>query len=172
MKKLILIIFTFTISTFLLGQNNGLKNAFYLPNGEKYIGIAHTMGEINLEMEEYGRVYIYTYRKNDFSTDVGFKLFTDEPLWILTTDTNLIENAIKSFNLYEYLNSWEFEFDLERYIKMKTLTDIFILETIGKPDKTVKRVDSDSSLENWYYYDLGITLTLTNGIVTSYISIN
>ena len=170
MKTLVLILAITLSINLLFGQN---EPRIYLPNAEPYMGKGKTFGQINNDLEKHGRVYVYMdYEdKDDPNVMIGFKLFTAEPLWIYIKDTSKIQKAINSYNLYEFLHSWNFESELERYIELGTLSDIFILETLGQPDNKTKYFDKDFQLDRWTYSKLGITLSFKNGIVISYIKI-
>jgi hypothetical protein len=149
---------------------------FYYPDGRPYKRQAVNMNDINKDFDNCGRVKIETPFCSqepgaDCLTSVGYKLFTDTPLWVLTNSPEKIPEAVKAFNVREYLLSWEFESDLETFIKKKCLTDAFILKTLGAPDDRSKYFSQSIEFENWYYEPLGLKLTLTKGIVTSYTKI-
>lgn len=152
-----------------------LNSLMYYANGKKYTGAAKNIGELNKEFDKYDRIYVYNPEGKEFIdnlTRVGFKLFTDNPFWVITKDSTNIQKAINSFDLKEYFNSsWRFQFDLENHIKEGTLTDLFILETLGAPNDKSKYFDGIITIENWQYSRFGVTLTLKNGIVVSYIKI-
>jgi hypothetical protein len=149
----------------------------YLSNGKHFEGKpGRTIGDISKELNE-NNVYLHTYTfKIDDTVKfalVAFRLFTDIPLWLLgINDSSQIQSAIKTFDLEEFLTSWKFESELEKYIKKGTLTDIFILETLGPPNNKSKYFDVNIQIELWTYSRLGVILTLKNGIVTSYIKID
>jgi len=151
-----------------LGQDKLLP--FYYPDGTKYKGTARNIGQINKELEKLGRVYIVTpYTDNgDYLTSVGYILFTDKPLWVLTDSPDKIKDAITRFDLPEFLASWKFEFELENHVKKGVLTDLFILETLGAPTNRTKYFDHNLSVEVWSYESLSLVLTLKRGIVTGY----
>lgn len=162
-KVLIAVIF---LSKLTFGQS--LNSLMYYPDGKKYKGVAKTIGELNKQLEKHSRVYVYSPIADDNLTLVGYKLFTSEPLWILTDDTTKIKNALRSFELNEFLHSWKFEFELKSYIKKAVLNDLFILETLGQPDGKTKYYDKDVQFESWNYASLGLSLNFKKGIVSSY----
>lgn len=168
MKTILLLFILLTGQLNSFGQDKPLT--FYYPDGTKYKGTAKTIAQISKELEEHGRVYvdIQSSSEDEFTT-VGYKLFTNKPLWILTDKPDKLKVAITKFDLNEFLTSWEFESELEKYIKKGLLSDIFILETLGGPTDRKKYFDSSVEFENWTYDNLSITLTLKKGIVTSYI---
>src|SRR5690606_13455699 len=45
----------------------------------------------------------------DCLTTVGYKLFSNTPLWVLTEEPDRIPDAIRAFDVRKYLLSWEFE---------------------------------------------------------------
>jgi hypothetical protein len=150
------------------GQDKPLT--FYYPDGTKYKGTAKNIAQINKELEEQGRVYVDIQSSStDNFTTVGYKLFTNKPLWILTDNPDKVNDAITRFDLNDLMTSWKFESELEKYIKKGVLTDIFILETLGPPTNQAKYFDSNIAVENWTYDNLSLTLTLKKGIVTSYV---
>jgi len=106
----------------------------------KYQGNARSIGEIDKEVESNGRVYTFTpfMKEGDNLTTIGYKLFTDKPLWILTRRPERIDEALTKFSLSEFLTSYQFEITLGRHIKSKNLDDAFILETLGQPTKRTK----------------------------------
>lgn len=170
MTKNILITILLLFSLFAFGQEKGLTDLFYYPDGEKYKGDAENIYEINLEVEIKGRVYspATLIDEGDSLTMVGFKLFTNEPLWVLTEDTSKLQRAINAFNYYEYMHSRRVELELKTSIERKNLDKAFILETWGRPDEMIETYDSSGSFEQWFYNELGFILTFENGIVISY----
>ncbi|MEJ6748665.1 MAG: hypothetical protein QNK60_01900 [Flavobacteriales bacterium] len=99
-------------------------------------------------------------------------MFTKHPIYVATTDVTKIQLAIASFNLEKFFDSYDFEMELETNITEGTLTDLFIIETLGHPDNKSKYYDKEVEFKNWTYSDLGVTLQFINGIVTSYIITN
>ena len=171
MKTIILTLSILLSATICFGQEES-SLTFYYPNGEKYVGKANTMKKICNETEKYGRIYNYMV-PDKFAgvSDIGFLLFTNEVKWVLAYDTTNYDNikkAARSFNLNEYFNSFKFEMDLEKYIERKNLSDIFILQTLGKPNDAVKRHNTNYSIELWTYNRLGLTLKFRDGIVIEY----
>src|ERR1700756_4849228 len=126
----------------------------YYPDGKKYMGKANTIGELNKELEEKGRVY--------------YHLFTNKPLWVETADSTKIDSAINSFNLKVFFESSEFERLLEQNVEKKTLTKNFIIETLGQPDKKTQFIENSINMENWTYTTLGVTLKLKAENIISY----
>lgn len=170
MKKIILTITIALLSNLTFGQD---KLQTYYPNGELYPHTGKTLEDVNFELEEHGRVYMHIPKDIGEGTFlVGFKLFTNTPLWVATRDKTRIQSAIDSFELDEFLQSYKFEMELENYIEKGTLTDLYILETLGPPDNRDKYFDKNIQVENWTYTDLGIKLTIENGAATSYIKID
>lgn len=147
---------------------------FYYPDGKPYKRKCKNILDINNDFDTYGRIRIEipycgdSVNQNCFIT-VGYKLFTDDALWVLSDDPKKVTDAAKTFNLDEYLHSWAFDNDLKNFIKKKSLTDIFILETLGPPSDRIKYVDADHETERWTYEDLDLSLTFRDGIVYSFI---
>ncbi len=146
----------------------GDSAGFYYPDGANYKGDANNIGQINAELEENGRVYILSPYADTLMM-VGYKLFTDKPLWVLTENPSIINNALGKFDLADFMESWEFEFELKKHIEEEVLSDIFIIETLGGPTSRVKYFDKNTELEIWTYDELLLSLTLRDGVVVSYI---
>lgn len=147
---------------------------FYYPDGKPYKRKAVNINDINSDFGPCGLVKLHTpfcsdQPSADCLTTVGYKLFSNTPLWVLTEEPDRIPDAIRAFDVRKYLLSWEFEFDLKAFIEKKCLTDAFILETLGPPDDRSKYYSQSLEFENWDYKALRLTLTLQKGIVTAYI---
>ncbi|MEO7990145.1 MAG: hypothetical protein ABI663_11420 [Chryseolinea sp.] len=156
----------------LYGQTGRLP--FYYPDGKKYNGKAANMEQISKELEPQGRVLIVApfTDDGDYLTTIGYKLFTNKPLWVLTQTPEKIKEAIEVFSIEEFFESYKFELELEKGIKARTLTDAFILETLGQPNKRTKYFDNSIEFQNWTYDIHNLELTLKKGIVTAYIRSN
>ncbi|SKB82656.1 hypothetical protein [Maribacter arcticus] len=165
MKKGVLLLIAILFVSYTFGQN---KIKTYLPDGTDYAGSGTTINQLNKEFEEHGRVYTYDADNGDSMSMVGFKLFTNEPLWVLTDDKSTIQKSIESFNVDDFLYSYKCEMEIEKFIKKGTLSDIFILETLGQPDNKSKYFDEDIQIDLWTYRDIGTTLSFRNGIAKSY----
>jgi hypothetical protein len=182
MKKTILIFSILARTLISFGQiiqNNSLSKTdssnstrvtgfnFYYPNGVKYNGNAKTIGELNKELEEKGRVHLHLYSSDSTLILVGFKLFTNVPLWIEISDSSLIDKAIKSFNLSTF-----FELDFKRLlitnINDKVLTKDFIIKTLGSPKQKIPYTDNQLKMDNWVYDSLGITLKFNDNLLISF----
>ena len=140
---------------------------FYYPDGKKYTGKAKSIGELNNELEERGRIYYHLFESNGDFTSVGFKLFTNKPIWVQTKDSTKIDSAILSFDLNKFF-TYDFERELESNVKEKTLTKDFILETLGQPDRKIKIGENISNIENWTYTALGVRLKFDSESLVSY----
>ncbi|WP_299798540.1 hypothetical protein [uncultured Maribacter sp.] len=167
MRKLITLLFTIFFLNFSFGQN---KLKFYMGDGTEYSGTGKNINQLNNEVEEHGRVYTYDADLKDGNsmTMVGFKLFTNEPLWVLTDDKSSIQEGIDSYNIDDFLSSYQCEMEIEKFIEKGSLTDIFILETLGQPNKKSKYYDQDIQIDLWTYRDIGTTFSFRKGIVKSY----
>lgn len=169
MKRTYLLIVVI-VASFLYLHGQDTIPYFYTPDGKRIPETFGTIGKLNLAMEEHGRVFSFTQENNTGNFEiVGFKLFTNIPLWIYCYDPNNIKSLINSFNIEEFLHSWKLEFELKSYIKKGTLSDIFILQTLGQPNNKATYFDKQIQVANWTYSNLGVTLVLKNGIVSSYI---
>lgn len=172
MKKHLLIVIIVLIYTELSAQSNGLK--FYNTNGTPYKRDCKNISDINKDFDKHGRIKTYFAKCDsvDCGIAIGFKLFTKEPLWALIDNPDKIKKVIDSFWFNQYLQGWEFESDLEKFIKKGVLSDSYIIETLGAPDKRAKLFSNNISFETWKYIDLNIELTLKGGIVVGYIKID
>jgi len=166
MKRAVVLLLLFVCATV-----SNAQNLFYYPDGKKYIGKAKTINDINKELAKGLPVYKHFPRIKDDYSAVGFKMFTDIPIWVITEHPKRIKEYINSFDLSEFLHSWEFEFEIEMCIEKGNLTDIYLLESLGRPDKKTKLGTAKITLEEWYYSNFGISFYLTDGIVTSYIKV-
>ena len=170
MKRTIITIVCLLLITSVFSQK---KTITFYPDGKPYKGESNTIGQLKAEFEDQGRVYLFApyTDQDDYLTSIAFKLFTDEPLWVLIEDSTQIPQAIKCFNLNEFFQSWKFDYELIHYIKEGTLSDIFIIQTLGQPDRKTKSFDENIQVDSWFYMDLGVTLKFRNGIVTGFIKI-
>ncbi|MGB8490968.1 MAG: hypothetical protein WCE64_07905 [Bacteroidales bacterium] len=174
MRTQILTIILIGLALHAYGQATKNETGLYLPDRKPIPLTQKTFGQINKEFEEGGRVYLHTIQQIvDKDTSYGmvvFKLFTDTPLYISTKYPSKINEMIKSFDLNEFFRSWKFESELQSYIKKGTLSDIFILQTLGRPNNKASYFDKDrGELSSWVYSRLNITLLLKDGIVISYL---
>ena len=163
MKKLLLILLCLPILIFAQDK----KIVFY-GDGTPYEGTELTINQLNDKFEKYGRVYSFNPEIEGFYT-VGFKLFTNEILYVATEDITKLDSAVSKFNLNDFFNSYVFEMYLETYIEEGTLYDLFIIETLGPPNEKSKYYDQEIEIKTWIYLDLGVSLTFIDGILKSYI---
>ncbi len=173
-RALILLLLNMTI---LVSGQDSLKfrNSIYYPDGKKYTGTARNFDQLNEEFEEKGRVWLYTLPDDTAAqpTVIAFKLFTNIPLWIYTTsDSSEINRLLKSVRPEEMMTTSNLESELKKYIKQGTLSDIFILQTLGQPDKLKYYDEENRKVSQWTYKRLNLYLIFTNRIVTNYINMN
>lgn len=168
MRKIYTLVFLISMS---LTASYAQSLGFYYPDGKKYLGQAKNIAQLNKELEDHGRVYRVAPLADDGDvvTSVGYKLFTSTPLWVMTDDPKKVPKALEKFDLDEFLTSWKMETELEAHIKKGTLSDIFILETLGGPNSRQKYFDANIEFERWTYNNLDLMLTFKKGIVVSYI---
>jgi hypothetical protein len=160
--------FLFLVSITVFAQP---KNLIYYPDGKLYVGKSETIHQLNEEFAKGIPVYIFHTKSKDDFTTVGFKMFTNKPIWVITKNPEHIQKYVNEFNLLDFLNSWEFKFEIDRCIEKRNLTDLFLLQSLGKPDKKIIYGESKNTIEEWQYYSLGISLLITNSIVTRYIKV-
>jgi hypothetical protein len=166
MKKVFLLVLLVTSVNFLRAQNH-----FYLPDGTKYSGKAKTINQINAELAKSLPVYVFLGGTETDDAVVGYKMFTNKPIWVITKNPKRIQEYILKFSLEAFLHSWEFTSGIEKCIKERTLTDRYLLQSLGKPDKKITLGDATTTLEEWQYHSLSISLFLTNGVVTRYLKV-
>lgn len=149
--------------------------SIYYPDGKKYTGSNRDFDRLNNELEEKGRVWTYTIvnDKKEYPSVVGFKLFTSFPLWVYTVeDSSQIDSLIKRVNPEELMNIHKIESELKKHINNGSLSDIFILQTLGPPDKLKYYDDENSRVSQWTYLKLRLYLIFTNRIVSNYIKMD
>jgi hypothetical protein len=158
----------FAFQSIALSQDDPLK--FYYPDGRLYTGTAKTMNDISGELEDHGRVYVHHVKTSDKDEllYVGYKLFTTEPLWILATNDSRIPVALELFDLQAFFNSRDFISSLEKFIKKGTLTDIYVLQSLGQPTKKTRSFANNEATETWIYESPSVSLMLKDGIVKGY----
>ena len=167
MKAIVTIVCLCTFTT-VWGQNDP---HVYFPDGTKYSGSHHALEQINEDLEEKGRVYHYTpfVNQGDEITTVGFVLFTDSALWVLTHNPALIDSAINHFDVEEFYNSPEFKIELDAFIGNGTLPDDFIMKTWGEPLKKRTFITKEGELHRWYYNNHGVDLIFKDGVVVHHL---
>jgi len=150
------------------------KAHLYYPDGEQYKGSHHSLEQISHDLEEKARVYHYSpfVASGDDITTVGFLLFTDSAMWVLTQNPTVIDSAINHFDLEKFFNSTEFQIELDAFIANESLTDSFILKTLGEPDSKRNFISKDGKFNRWEYKRLGLYLIFEDGIVTHKMPIN
>lgn len=168
--------FTF-ITVFILFAMGVLAQSpgYYLPNGEMYSGNAKTVGELENELSKGLPTYSYICSGEEFNNKivvVTFKLFTNDPLYIFTEDKSLIDKAIKSFNLEKFFNSFDFTNELDKHIENKDLSDLILVQTLGKPSSITESNLNRRKVSLWTYTEKSIQLTLFEGILVGYTKIH
>ena len=152
----------------------------YLPSGEKCplekTGI--NMNETSKFFEPKKRTWFTWYNgyyKDIYKGTVVLKAFTREPLYIVFDDKNehtsqevkdLIEKADYDFYFGEYNSG--LKMDLQKFIKAKTITDTFLLETLGSPTKSYESYYNGKTVMVMDYSYLRIKIYLLNSIAFAY----
>lgn len=116
--------------------------------------------------------HVVDIEKNGNYESVGFKMLTKTPIWVITQQPKSIPQLIKSFNYSKYLSSSEVEMDLDRMIKDKALTDLYLSQSFGPPDNRVKSSDGNHTIELWQYSKIRLTIYFIDGIAYRYDRIN
>jgi hypothetical protein len=144
----------------------------YFPDGSKYKGKSKNINQLNAELFKNIPIYDYFTQDGDDYPVVGFKLFTNKALWIMTKHPNNIKKYIAKFNLSDFFEGWEFEEALKKGIEKKYITDIYIAETLGKPDKRISIGDANKSIEQWDYDQYRVSLFFENSLLVRYLIIH
>jgi hypothetical protein len=137
----------------------------------RYSGKAKTINQLNRELAKSTPVYVFNLGEETDYTVVGFRMFTDKPIWVITKHPKQIQDYISKFSLSDFLQGWEFTFEIEKCIKEHNLTDLYLLQSLGRPDKKITLGDSKTTIEEWQYHSLGVSLFLTNGVVSRYLKV-
>lgn len=154
------------------GYTQQLK--FWYPDGRPYKRVCKNINDINKDFDSMGRIKSFAPFCGEVDTDcfthVGYKLFTDTPLYVMAESSEVAKKACEKgyFVLSEYLEGHDFEMDLDRFLSQKSITEGFILETLGVPDIKRRYSDGNTAIENWTYKNL-IILTFHNSILHSYV---
>lgn len=146
---------------------------FYYPDGKPYKRPCKTIADINADFDSEGRIRTFSpmcwdSARYDCFVVIGYKLFTDQPLWVFTNSYENITEFVKTFNYQQYLGGPHFDHDLKDHITRRTLTDNFILEAFGVPNETDRIDDVNGEKEYWTYVERGLILTFEDGLVTAY----
>jgi len=140
----------------------------YYPNGERYKGDHHSIEQISHDFEDKARVYHYSpfVAGGDEVTTVGFLLFTDSAMWVLTRNPAHIDSAINHFDLDKFYDSREFQIELDAFIANESLNEEFIIKTLGEPASKREFVGREGKFDRWEYKKLSLYLILEDGVVT------
>lgn len=141
---------------------------FYYPDGSPIETNANSINDVHAEFFPNIPSYTHIGSLEAVQGDVIFKLFTDEPLFFVTNQPEEIPEIIDSFDLQEFLNSWQLTNEIEAHIE-DGLTDLFMLETLGPPNDKTTTSDGSTRIEQWYYEPYNLTLFFTNGSVSRYV---
>jgi hypothetical protein len=108
---------------------------------------------------------------------VYFVLFTNKPAFgvIVEGGEEAMKKIVENYNLNDFFNSRDFEFQLEQRMPghplNKThirLTDLWMVEHLGNPSDIKKYVQGNYESKEYTYNSYSIILTFINGIFTSY----
>jgi hypothetical protein len=170
MWKITVIAFFLSTSFIAFSQSNTNDKQslhFYYPDGTKYHGSAKTMGELNFELEKEGRVYYHLFEYKDEFTIVGFKLFTNIPLYIETTTPEIIDSAIKNFQISDYFKYF-IDINLNNSIEQKNLKSSYFNETLGKPNSIKDSIYDNQPVQLWNYRNIGLTTVFADSLLIAY----
>jgi len=141
----------------------------YLPNGTpKEFPKNSTVGEIQKAFDPQERFTMDICKYDEEYVVVYYKFFTNKPLFIITDTKKYLKKSLKHFNFSKYMRGPLVEIDLKRYMKKRLLTDLYALETLGKPDDLKKNVTGDIEYELWFYNNYNLILKILNGYVIGF----
>lgn len=146
---------------------------FYYPDGKPYKKACRTISDINADFDNDGRIGTFSpmcwdSARYDCFVVIGYKLFTDRPLWVFTNNRRKIPEFLSAFDYTKYLESTHLDSDFKDHIIKKTLTDEFIMETFGLPNRIDRNPDIHVEREHWVYLKPAIMLTFEDGLVIAY----
>ncbi|WKW47292.1 hypothetical protein P3875_04290 [Myroides sp. JBRI-B21084] len=163
MKKNLLLLF---ISLFTLNFYSQSEVKIYNSEG-KYITSTAYINKVSPDFFNNEDVYQHSVFKDGIFT-IAFIKFTNKVLFI-STDGNptdkQIKAAINSFSLNDYFKSVSFTSDLKKKIENKNFTDLQVLRTFGKPERSTE----NNEIKIFYYTFPNITLLFNKGILYDYV---
>lgn len=168
--KTIILILVFFLTPDCISQETDVR--VYLPSGKELDTGEKVVREIIKDFEPKGMVSSYILCEScdkDKVMNIYFKFLTTKPLFIITDKPKCIKQCIDSYDFTYYMRSFLSEMDIERYVEKKVLTDIYLLKTLGLPDKKPKDVTVDRTFELWYYYKYNLVFKILNSYVVGYI---
>lgn len=183
MKKLLLA--TIIISGLAVGQKKKTASVqpvqkinCYLPDGEKCPSdkVRKNMFETSKFFEEKGRTW-FTWIKGESNLKgfVVLKSLTKKPLYVLFQDKiehtpeDVKEMISKSdYSFYFGSSNSGLKMDIDKLIKEKSLTDTFLLDTLGSPTKTYESHFNGKNVSVMDYSYMRIKIYLVNSIAIGY----
>lgn len=127
--------------------------------------------KIGVTGQTYFKTYIIPTSSGNTFAEIGFKLFTNKLQWAEAQDTLQLGELSKQFNIKDFLSSWEFESELKNSIATHKLSSLFLMETLGIPNKKRSGDDTANDIEIWDYEQHKVCITLKNGIAVSFAKI-
>lgn len=140
----------------------------YYPDGSPIVTTANTINDVLAEFFPDTLSYTHIGPLEGIEDDVIFKLFTDEPLFVVTNQPETIPKLIDSFDLQGFLSNSQLPYEIDTNIE-EGLSDLYMLETLGPPDDRLASGDGSTRIEQWYYEPYNLTLFFTDGLVSRYI---
>ncbi|WP_300669424.1 hypothetical protein [Soonwooa sp.] len=183
MKKLLLLL---SISVCSLGIAQKKKSSApakankincYLPSGDKCpsdkVGI--NILETNKYFAPKDRAWMGYSKNKDYSGTVVLKSLTTDPLYVVVHDNKEktpeeIKNYIDNVDLSSYFGSYNsgLKMDLKRMIKEKSLTDLYLLDTLGSPSKTYESFYNGKTVSVMDYSFKRIKIYLVNSVAVGF----
>ncbi|CAI9680435.1 hypothetical protein HZQ11_12375 [Elizabethkingia anophelis] len=158
-------------------QTKPSKISCYLPNGDKcpanIVGI--NIYETTKYFEPRNRAWLASTKNKDYKCLIIYKSFTKEPLFVHTFDkqehsAEEIINMINDTEFKYYFGDYNsgLKMDLQKYIDNRTLTDIFILDTLGSPTFSKESYQNGKSIRFMEYQGYGVRIWFSNSIGIGY----
>lgn len=164
MNKLLLkftMIFIFIASNICHSQ----KLEYYFPNGKK-LDEGKTPNYVSNMYFSNEKTYYYKLLNKSNILSVCFKLFSDEPLFIIGNNVTeeQISKATREFKLRDFYRSFDYTHELDKLISSKNTTQNDILTILGKPDNY--NISNNNTC--LYYRKPNTTFIFNEGILINY----
>lgn len=171
----VLLSIVFLVSSMSL-HGQASEMAFYYPDGTPYKRACRGISDINADFDTLARVKVFAPLCFD-SVDldcfvvVGFKLLTDEPLWVWTNNSRAISESVRAFNFQVYVKEGGLIRDLDNHVSKRSLTYDFLIETLGPPDEFAEYEQEGVIYQTIEYRAINLVLSLKDGAVISFSSL-
>ncbi len=157
MKLINQLALTIIVTFFTIGLN--AQNRCYWPDGKPFITPGNTIQTL-LDSIGISTYHSYLYK----STEIFYYSLSNEPAFIITPKKYEIAEALKSYNHNKFINSYDFEMDLEGMIEKVALDTTYAFEVLGKP--SAKYTGKEDYSQYWIYtkYNLKLKFEFQNAV--------